>query len=259
MNSDVNILGSLTKQDKLLVSRLDDMMYISSNKYINKSTLFLDERQCQIAEVYLESKAFKCYTFFGGYNSARRKVLMVFCEYNVPEVNDIPVICIEITYRKQDKLSHRDFLGSLMALNITRESIGDIVVSEGRTYIFVYNTVADVVMNELVKVGKVGVKLKITSEPHIVSSDSFKMMTGSVASLRLDCLTSFVTGLSREKTALFIKSTGVDINYVNVRNISHIMSENDVFSIRGYGKFTFDSVNGESKKGRTHICVKKFI
>lgn len=65
---------------------------------------------------------------------------------------------VTLRYRAQDKLSHRDFLGSLMGLNITRESVGDILVGEGIAVLFVLRPVLPIIQEELAKVGRVGVR-----------------------------------------------------------------------------------------------------
>ena len=44
----------------------------------------------------------------------------------------IPVACAQISYPGQYRLSHRDFLGAILALGLERETLGDILVEEGR-------------------------------------------------------------------------------------------------------------------------------
>ncbi|MBQ7959151.1 MAG: hypothetical protein IJ330_05515, partial [Oscillospiraceae bacterium] len=68
----------LSDEDKHLISRLDDFIYVAENKYTPKFTPFLDERQHMIAEKILSEKGFHNFFFFGGDDLCKRKVLGLF-------------------------------------------------------------------------------------------------------------------------------------------------------------------------------------
>lgn len=259
MNSDYRLISNLSQEDKFLIKKILDYVRIAENKYMVNFSFFLDERQSEIIRSYFKQIKYSNFDFFGGYKNAKRKIVMIFPDYFDEEKQKYPIVGIEFSYRNQDKLTHRDFLGSLMSLQIKRELIGDIIVSDGKTIVFVYETIADFIIANIKKVGSIGVKANRVEKLDIVVEDKFKIITGSVASLRLDCITSLVTGLSREKSALLIKTTGIDINYFNIKNTRHILKVGDVFSLRGYGKYIFESENGISKKGRKHITIKKYV
>ena len=70
-----------------------------------------------------------------------------------------PICGIEFSFRKCDRLTHRDFLGSLMSLGIERETVGDILVEDGRAVVFVKAELSDYVKSQISKVGRVGVKV----------------------------------------------------------------------------------------------------
>ena len=53
-----------------------------------------------------------------------------------PRRSSFPITPLVLSYRKEDKLTHRDFLGSFMALGVERSVIGDIVVGEGQCVAF---------------------------------------------------------------------------------------------------------------------------
>ena len=85
------------------------------------------------------------------------------------------------------------------------------------------------------------------------------MIEGTVASFRLDCIFALALKTSREKARTIISSKEVNINYFPVNKPDYLLKENDVFSIRGFGKFRFESINGSTKKNRIHITLKKYI
>lgn len=150
-------------------------------------------------------------------------------------------------YREADKPSHRDFLGAVMSLEIKREMIGDILVGGKRTVIFVLNTVAPLV-EEISRVGRCGVRVTRDFCIEDIPQRQFDEISATVSSLRLDAVLSAALRLSREKTQELIKSKGVTLNHVITYEPSEKMSESDVFSVKGAGKFELSRIGGLSKK-----------
>ena len=109
--------------DKLFLSQLDDAVYLCQQRQKPYFFPFLSERKQAVAKHYLDSVCFSTYSFFGGYDDSERKVLGL---YFYDEIESFPVTALEITFRKADKLTHRDFLGALMSLGIERDTVGDI-------------------------------------------------------------------------------------------------------------------------------------
>lgn len=246
----------VSDEDKHLVSRLKDFAYIAENKYTSKFTPFLDERQQMIAEKTVSDMGFCNFLFFGGDDLCKRKVLGFFPD--IPSSDAFPIVPLEFSYRKADKLSHRDFLGSVMALGIKREMIGDIFVEEGRTTLFAYDTVSENIITQISKVGSVGVKISVCNAVSVQNNESFGEIEGITASLRADCIVSLATGLSRAKSTDFIKSEGIDVNYMKIYSSSHILSEGDIFSVKGFGKFILSEIGGFTRKEKLHIKLKKY-
>lgn len=219
---------------------------------------FLNEKQQFYARSVLKNLECENYCFFGGIENADRSMLCVFNEYCRPENSDFPMSCITFRYNKAYSLSHRDFLGALMALNIKRETIGDIIIDEGIAQVFVIDSVKRTVGDEIRKIGSVGVDVFCDQTPLLEKNQSCKEIKGTVASLRLDCVLSFTLGISRSKAASVIASGKTEVNYVQAANSSFTLKEEDIFSVRGYGKFRLDMISGVSKKGRIHIVVLKY-
>ena len=93
----------------------------------------------------LDSSGFLTYRFYGGYEDSERKVLGL---YFYDEIEDFPVTALEITFRKADKLTHRDFLGALMSLGIERDTVGDILVEDGRCVVFVKSEISSYITSQ---------------------------------------------------------------------------------------------------------------
>lgn len=244
-------------EEKTFTARIADMLYLSEKKGMTFSH-FLNERQQQIAISELKRLRCENYCFSGGIENADRKMLCVFSEYCCPEIGDFPISCITFRYRVAAGLSHRDFLGSMMALNIKREAIGDIVIGEGLAQTFVSDTVENTVLYEIKKIGSTGVEVRSDEAVQLKKEFSYREIKGTVASMRIDCILSLALRISRGQASAAALSGAVEINYMPVESGKLILKESDIFSVRGYGKYRLEKVSGVSKKGRIHISVLKY-
>lgn len=249
--------------DKFFFARLEDLRRCCERDGCGVFSVFLDERQCAEAEKWCRYNIGELsYSFHGGFEDANRKILAVYpvyCQEYIGE--EIPIRCLTFTYRREDKLSHRDFLGSFMALRLKRETIGDIAVAEGKAQAAVTKTAARDITASLSKIGRTGVKITEDQpfDMRLADTQEFKEICGTVASLRLDCVAALAANVSREKAAAIIRSEKADVNHFTVTDLSHIMAEGDILSIRGCGRFVLSGINGVTKKHRIHIILKKFI
>lgn len=237
--------------DKLFLSKLDDGVYLCSKRQQPYFFPFLSEREQAVAKAHLDSIGFKQYVFFGGYEAAERKLLGLFFDEEKP----FPIAAIEFTFRKSDRLTHRDFLGSLMALGIERETVGDILVEDGRCVAFVKSEISDYVISQVFKVGNVGVKVSLSDTEDLPKGRGFEEKEYTVPSLRLDAVVSAVTGLSREKSKRIIQMGNVTLNHLECQNTSRPAEVKDVLTIRGKGKYVINGVLGETKKHRIRISI----
>ena len=144
-----------------------------------------------------------------------------------------------------------------MSLDIKREMIGDILVGNGRTVVFILNAILPMVA-EMSKVGRFGVSISYDFSPDDIPAAAFDVINATVQSLRLDSVLSSAINHSREKTQKLIKSNGVVLNHVMTYEPSEKMSEGDIFSVRGIGKFVLSGVGGLSKKDRIFITINKY-
>ncbi len=237
--------------DKLFLSKLDDGVYLCNKRQQPYFFPFFSEREQAIAKSHLDSIGFKSYAFFGGYVASERKMLGLFFDEEKP----FPIAAIDFAFRKSDRLTHRDFLGSLMSLGIERETVGDILVEDGRCVVFVKSEISDYVISQIFKVGNVGVKVSLSNGEDLPKGRGFDEKEYTVPSLRLDAVISAVTGLSREKSKHIIQTGNVTLNHLECQNPSRQAEVKDVLTIRGKGKYVINGVLGETKKHRIRISI----
>ena len=237
--------------DRLFLSKLDDGVYLCQKRQRAYFFPFFTEREQALADAHLKAADVPSYAFFGGYEGAERKMLGLFFWDEEP----FPLCALQFVFRKCDKLTHRDFLGALMSLGVERETVGDILVEDGRCVVFVKADIRDYITSQLFKVGKVGVTVTDADPDRLPQCRGFDEKEYTVASLRLDAVVAAVTGLSREKTTSLILSGSVTHNHMECQNISQSVCENDTLTVRGKGKFVLRGVMGETKKHRIRISV----
>lgn len=246
--------------DKLLEARIEDMYQQCERNFSSVYSFFLDERQCAEAERFCSRRGGELmYMLWGGFENAQRKMLCIYNEYSADYVKEeAPMKCLTFTFRKEDKLSHRDFLGSFMSMRLKRETIGDIIIAEETAQAFVTDVAARLILTTVGKIGRVGVKI-FDNEPFSLDvKQEFEEICGTVASLRLDCVTGLAARISRENAARLIRSEKVLVNHFPVMSLSREVREGDIISVRGSGRFLVDKINGTTKKGRIHINLRKY-
>lgn len=250
--------------DNFLNDRIEDMFISADRKVSLRYTSFLDCSQVTQAEKYIASIK-KLYPqvkhcFWGGYDGAERKILCVYNIYLDINLVDFPLKIVEFKYSTNfSKLTHRDFLGSIMALKIQRHSIGDIIVGFGKTQVIANSTVADIILTETTCICRVGVKTSLADSVSVEAEQNFKDISGTVASLRLDCVLGLALNVSRNQTVQIVKSKVVCINYFEETSPDTLLKLGDIITVKGYGKFILDNVSEPTKKNRLHILIRKYL
>lgn len=251
-------LSQLAAEEKEFLTRLTNLWEISETKQVSRFSFFCNERQILIGEELIRQQSISNCLWFGGYPNALRKVVGFFPFWQPCEEDAFPIQAITLTHPKAFKLSHRDYLGSLMSLGVKRESIGDILPREGGCTLFVLKTVAPVILDELVKVGNIGVQREAGGKDFTPPVREMRPIKGTVASLRMDSLVHLLTGRSREKSADLIRAERVQRNYLTVDSLSQPFEAEDIISIRGYGKYRVDEITGPTKKGRLSVACSQY-
>lgn len=243
-------------EQKLLVARVDDLIRLCDRTGAPKFSDFLSEKQAQIVKQHLASLK-KTAVFFGGYEGAQRTQVGFLPEGCSSEC--FPIVPVSLSFRKQDALSHRDFLGAITGLGLDRSKIGDILVEPGRAVAFLEPSAAKFVLSQICKIGKVGVKVQKGFEEPLPGVNSKKELSDTVASLRLDCVVASVCGVSRKEAAGYIGKDLVAVNSSVVDKATHKIGAGDILSVRKKGRFVIKSIDGVSKKGRTVLIYDKYI
>ena len=264
MSEEFSFLHGLTREEEVFARNILDRVTAADKAGYCRYTMFLGERQRDIALAVMKSKRFERYCFFGGYSGEEyecsRKMLAVFGEYAKPDNEDFPIRAVSFRFKPCYKLTHRDFLGALMSLEIKRECIGDLVVGEGACVAFLAEHIAEDALH-IDKVGNVGVEaLKgVSAISEIDLSPKLKIIESTVSSLRADCIAAAAAGVSREKAQKILASKNFVVAGKTVENSDAHIEEGTVFYIKGHGKFRLSQAGNVTRKNKVRIVIEKFV
>lgn len=262
-----------------LCARLDDLVKLAERGEMGVSS-FLSPKEAHYAEKYLLTQN-KDFALFGGYFGAERQRIYLFPEYMedmaTKAVNadnsfedslleygySSNISVLKITGSGYRKLTHRDFLGSLLGLGILRGVIGDILVLDENgkeAIVFCDEKISVFIEGELTAVGND--KIKITrpkAGTWVMPERRVQPIHDTVASPRLDAVIAALCNLSREKARETVVSGVVEIDFEREERPDRILSAPLTVSVRGIGRFRVNSIADKTRKGRYRLEAEKFI
>lgn len=197
------------------------------------------------------------FVWMGGYEAAERRLACFGREEDMGYPPESPICCLSIAPASKKfagDLGHRDFLGSLMALGIKRQLLGDIQIVDGVGYLFCLEEIAPYLCENLISVGRTTVRCESCDPPEQLSLPP-EPIEVVVASERLDALIAAVWKLSRNQAQELLERGMVFIDGRLVENASHTLREGDVVSVRHQGRFRYEGTLRETKKGRLRVSV----
>jgi len=260
------------KEDKIVLANVKEKGERCADGYMLTNTVFLDPRQRSLAEKMLKTEPCGVkWLSYGGFEDAERRILMCFPEYmeeyakeetvSTLDAEDNPLAVIRASLAKgSPKLSHRDYLGSLLGLGIKRETMGDILVRPDGADIIVLKELADFILMNYGKAGRASVSLEQASITDLKLPEiQKKEIRDSVASMRLDNVASSAFGISRSKACEAITRGIVFVNNSLCDKIDKQINEGDKIVMRGKGKAVIKEIGGKSRKDRTYIVIERYV
>lgn len=246
--------------DENLAAKLLDLAEAAGRSRKYRVSEFLDPHAYNVAEIVAANFEQVKLASDGGFAHAER-VKAAFIAEDFPGTPDFSLAYFLAAWDKRYyDLSHRDVLGAFMGTGCKREALGDIVfVPEGAQFV-VEKSLANYLAANLTQIGAAPVSLKeISREDLLQKEEKVKLISATVADLRLDAVAAAGYGVSRSRMAEEIKSLNVKINWQEARKAAQPVKEGDVLSFRGRGRVEVAEIRGTTKKGRISITLKRYI
>ena len=251
----------MQKEELMLQKRLIELSKIAYQRGIVTYSDFLNLNELNILHTTPKSEFYTCYETFGGYEFSERQMVAFLPDALCYDKNyPISVLKTEPLQKKfSEKLSHRDYLGSILNLGIERCKLGDILVEEDNALIFVHKSMENFLLEELTRIRHTSVMVSVEEIQDLNYKPSIKEISGTVSSLRLDSLLALAFSSSRSKLVAYIEAGKVFVNGKLITSNGYQMKENDIVSVRGLGRFQYIETLSQTKKGRYYVTIHLYI
>ena len=256
--------------DEILIAQTEDRIRRAYDRNMMTSGDFLDMHQKKVLTDRFMTRSLPVkMVFYGGYADAERCIPVFLPEYIEwsGDYDDVPwdlkelVSVIRVSAQKGGRrLSHRDYLGSLLGLGIERRLTGDILVRDGGADIIIVPGIEEFLLKELHRIGSVEVKTEAADVSELIVPEArVEYIRDSVSSIRLDSVVSSAFRLSRSRAAEAIRKGLVSVDHAECIKPDAAVPEGSAIVLKGKGKAVLEETGGESRKGRIRIVIKRFI
>ena len=170
----------------------------------------------------------------------------------LPDISLIKIHCKSI-------LEHKDILGTLFKHDILPHKYGDIIIDNNNYYLIIDNSIKKYILYNIDKIGKYNVSF--TEEDIDIIKDykyDYEELNILVSSLRLDNVLSSLINTSRKTIEDLFNEKYIRINYQIVTKKTLSIHDNDIISIRKYGKYIFKGINKITSKNKYILCFHKY-
>ncbi|MCR8969153.1 RNA-binding protein [Facklamia sp. 7083-14-GEN3] len=245
------------KEEKSFVDQVYDWIDQVDRLYTPVLTSFLTPREATILQDIVNGRDEMNYYLDGGYEDSERKRALIYPNYYVLDLADLELGFLEISYpTKFADLSHGKILGTILSTGIERGRVGDIITDGNAWHVIVDLKMQTYLMDEVKKIANVGVHLNpIQRENLLHSIDEWEETTVIVSSLRLDSLIGKVYNISRQRAKDAVQAGLVKINFTEVDRSDTLVGVSDIVSLRRYGRFRIQSVDGKTKKDNFRLSI----
>jgi RNA-binding protein YlmH len=162
---------------------------------------------------------------------------------------EIPKISL-IKINNSENLRHQDIMGAIFSLGLKEDTFGDIIKHENSFYFYIIPELADFIKYNLTTIKSNNVTI---DEVNIDFSNNFKQEYIKkeiiVSSLRIDNVISTLIGTSRGDILDKFKNKEIIYNYNEITKPTYQLNIGDTFSIRKYGKYKYNGILKNTKKG----------
>lgn len=237
----MNVIKGLVKNDVYKINNIVEKVLSG------RATNFLDQREFKLVTSKLKKKN---YNIYSPYKTSEKVILYT---------NELPMVSL-YKINTYEKLRHQDILGSILGLNILSSYVGDIIIEGDNYYFYIISDMDGFIKDNLNVIGNKHVSIeKINLDTLKDYERKYAEYEVVVSSLRIDNVISRIINTNRKLVCDKVKNKEIIINYEVLTRNSYVLKEDDVFSIRSYGKYKFIGVVNSTKKNNLVIKYLKYL
>lgn len=248
-----------TPEERTLLARILDKLE-QARRGVPACTPFLSTAGQEAAHRLIAAAGHPRSLFAGGYPDAERRVCAFLPDWQEEDAWEAPYAALRCTWQSGEKLTHRDFLGSILGQGLDREKVGDILVGEGTCDLLVFRELVPYLLQNLTGAGRA--RLRVTQLPLeelCPPEKQVRIIHDTVSSPRLDAVMASGFSMGRSKAAGLISTGKVELNHIPCVKGDRIVNEGDAITCRGLGKCVVTALGGLSKKGRTILTLERYL
>lgn len=250
-------------EERILLAKVLDQLHAAEQKNIPTHTAFLSPGEREAVSRFLAACGSPRHKMFGGYEGAERSICLFLPDWMEEDgdlcIADGPISALRARWYAGDSLTHRDFLGALMGIGVSRGSVGDILVGNGTCDFFVLREIGEFLTQSMECAGRVKLRITPISLEEIEKPQTqVKVVRDTVATLRLDAVIAAGFSISRTKAADHITAGHAAVNWQECTKPDRPVAQGDTISCRGMGKCVVTRVAGQSKKGRIMLVLERY-
>lgn len=156
------------------------------------------------------------------------------------------------------KLQHPDYLGALIGLGLDRKVLGDILPDDRGAYLFVKESMAPFILDQLTSVGRASVSVSRRDDLPEEAQPKRQERELVVSSLRIDSMVAAFFRLSRGKAQKAIRSGFVFVDGGQELGTTTLLKEGNRVSLRHGGKFRYCSALRRTKKNSYVVLIEEY-
>lgn len=192
----------------------------------------------------------------GGYAGAERERFLVMPDQWYPQAGDFSIVPLQIEAQsRQETLTHRMVLGSLLGLGVDRRVVGDIGQSGETFYAFIEAEMADFIHQHWTHAGQAAIFVNVCQAPIHLSPADYVWEEMSLPSLRLDAVLAHVSRLSRARAKASVEGGLIRLNGSVLDAPDERLVDGDTLSVRGFGRIRIGAVTGQTKSERLWVRI----
>lgn len=220
---------------------------IIENLYSKNYTNFISPKELMEVKRKINKNEYKIYELYPDSN----KVIL----YKKEEPN---ITLLKIN--NSENLRHQDIMGAIFSLGLKEDTFGDIIKHNGVYYVFILPILKNILIYNISKIKNI--EVNITEENINISKyfiQEYLKKEIIVSSLRLDNVISTLIGKSRAEVLAKFKNKEIIYNYKEVSKQTYQLNIGDTFSVKKYGKYKYNGIIKNTKKGGYIIEILIYI
>ena len=246
--------------ERRLMHRMEELCRVAEARGIPRYTGFLSDREQSLAQAACNKAGCTAIRFWGGYPDAERRVLCI----EPPDAwQEEPLAYLQFTAYGDKLPTHRDYLGSILGLGLERTCVGDLLADPAHADTFYAVVLADkqaFIASELTSAGHSAVHTDCLDAlpPQLAAGPERPLQEATVPSLRADAVLAVMLHTSRTRAAEYIAAGRAEINHLPLKAAHETAYAEDIFTVRGVGRFKLAAIGGKSRKDRLFISFYQY-